>query len=497
MAASTNEAGTTLFRGCDWIVAWDADRQSHVYLRDADLAFSGNEIVHVGPSYAGAADRTVDGRGKMLMPGFVDVHSHPGFEPGWKGMLEELGSPRLGQSSLYEFMPVFNIAPTYARAASRIAVHELLKSGVTTICDYSAPRDGWAEDFEETGIRAVLWASFRAGPWHTRDGHSVEYDLDPARGDKALAEAIKAADAVNQHASSRLSGLFGPAQIDTCTEGQIRSALAAARERNQPIQIHAAQSIVEFQEIVRRTGLTPIGWLDQIGALGPDTVIGHGIFLNDHPWLHYPHADDFARLRDSGAQVAHCPVVFARRGIGLNTLGRYAEAGITVGLGTDSFPHNMLDEMRMACYASRLVAGNFKAASTRQVFDAATIGGARILRRLDIGRLDAGCKADFSVVDMKNPYMQPDYEPVRSLVYSANDRAIRDVFVDGRQVVEGGRVINFDIDADIEQIRCAQSEVITGAPARDWAKREMSELSPRIFPVVTGHSAWAKERFQT
>ncbi|WP_234840409.1 hypothetical protein [Sinorhizobium meliloti] len=97
---------------------------------------------------------------------------------------------------------------------------------------------------------------------------------------------------------------------------------------------------MEFQETVRRYGETPIGWLAKTGALGEDTVIGHGIFLNDHPFLHYPHADDFSLLRDSGAQVAHCRVVFARRGIAMNTLDRYRKAGIRCGIGTDTFPHN-------------------------------------------------------------------------------------------------------------------------------------------------------------
>jgi len=74
--------------------------------------------------------------------------------------------------------------------------------------------------------------------------------------------------------------------------------------------------------------------------------VGHGIFLNDHPQIHYPHGNDFERLRDSGATVAHCPTVFARRGMVMNSIGRYMNAGITVGIGTDTFPHNMLDEIR-------------------------------------------------------------------------------------------------------------------------------------------------------
>ena len=479
----TPRAKITVFRNCAWIVAWDAATQSHCYLQNADFAFCGSDILHVGADFTGEADIEISGRDKMLMPGFVDIHSHPGHEPGWKGMLEELGSKRLGQSSLYEFMPVFDIGPQYARSACRVATAELLKSGVTTICDLAPPREDWVGDYTPTGIRAVLWCMFRSGPWKTRNGHSVEYDLDTARGDRLLQEAVAAADLAGQHPSGLISSYLAPAQIDTCTEGQIMGAIAAARDRGQPIQIHAAQSMVEFHEIVRRTGCTPIEWLDKMGALGPDTVIGHSIFLNDHPWLHWPHGNDFERLAQSGAQVAHCPVVFARRGIAMNTLARYVEAGIPVGICTDSFPHKMLGAVRMDCFSGPIICGSFTAAPTSFAFDAATCVGADIIRRPDLGRLATGCKADFSVVDMKNHYMQPDYDPIRSIVYSANDRAIMHVYVDGRQVVDHGKIIHFDVEEDIEMLRRGQQAVIATASQRDWAGREMHELSPRVYKL--------------
>jgi cytosine/adenosine deaminase-related metal-dependent hydrolase len=84
---------------------------------------------------------------------------------------------------------------------------------------------------------------------------------------------------------------------------------------------------------------------------------------------------------------------------------------------------------------------------------------------------------------MSNPYMQPDYEPIRSLVYSANDRAIKDVYVDGRQVVRNGEVLDFDIREDLEMLRRGQAEAIAAAPQRDWAGRSLEQLSPRVFPV--------------
>jgi 5-methylthioadenosine/S-adenosylhomocysteine deaminase len=363
-----------------------------------------------------------------------------------------------------------------------VARAELLQSGFTTICDLSLARPGWADDLAATGIRAVLCPMFRSAAWRTEDGHSVTYQWDEKAGEKAMQTALETIDRAAQHPSGRVSGILAPSQIDTCTEGLLKEALAEARKRGQAIQLHAAQSLVEFGEITRRHGKTPIEWLDQIGLLGPDLIIAHGIFLNDHPWIQWPHADDFARLKASGAQVAHCPVVFARRGIAFNTLGRYRAAGITCGIGTDTFPHNMIDELRTACYAGRIVAGNFKAVSTEDVFTAATVGGATMLRRPDLGRLAVGAKADFSVVDLKHPYMRPAREPLRSLVYSAGERAIRDVYVDGHQVVRDGRVLTIDVESALDALDKAQAESLQGAPGRDWAKRPVTRMSPPVFP---------------
>ena len=110
---------------------------------------------------------------------------------------------------------------------------------------------------------------------------------------------MKTIDEAIRHPSGRVSAMAGPAQIDTCREGFFKEALQEALKRGIPMQTHACQAVVEFHEMVRRHGKTPIEWLDSIGVLGPDLVIGHGIFLNDHPQIHYPHGNDFERLRES------------------------------------------------------------------------------------------------------------------------------------------------------------------------------------------------------
>jgi 5-methylthioadenosine/S-adenosylhomocysteine deaminase len=113
-----------------------------------------------------------------------------------------------------------------------------------------------------------------------------------------------------------------PAQVDTCTEGLLRDAFSEATRRDLPYQSHASQSLAEFHEIVRRHGKTPIEWLDSLGVLSPRTIIGHGIFLDNHSWTHWSEADDLGALARTGSTVAHCPTVFARRGIALRDFGR-------------------------------------------------------------------------------------------------------------------------------------------------------------------------------
>jgi 5-methylthioadenosine/S-adenosylhomocysteine deaminase len=480
--SASNQSRITHFKNLSTLVAWDAELGSHVYIENADLVMRGNTIVHAGSGYAGPADEVVSGSGLMAMPGLVNVHTHPSSEPGNRGLLEELGSDKLGQSSLYEYMPVFRMGIETAPYANQVAVSEMLLSGVTTFVDMSLPRPGWADVVAATGIRGVLGPMFRSAAWRTTDGHSVEYTWDEDAAEKSFEAALDVADSAINHPSGRLSAMLCPSQVDTCSPGLLKQAQQAARRLGVPMQIHAAQSVVEFSEMTRRHGRTPIEWLDDQGLLNSDLIIGHGIFLNDHRTLYWPHADDFGLLQRSGAHVAHCPTVFVRRGIALSFLGRYLRAGINVGIGTDTFPHNMLDEMRLACYVARLQAGNFRAASTQEVFNAATVNGARMLGRDDIGRLAVGAKADFSLVDLSHPYMRPGREPLRSLIYSAGDRAIRDVYVDGAQLVRNGKLLTIDIENAMQQVERAQAQTIATVAQRDYAGRSIDDMSPRVFP---------------
>ena len=472
---------TTLIKAAELAVAWDASAKAHTYAPDTDIAFTNGTLTFAGRGYEGAADTVIDGRGLMVMPGLVNIHSHPSSEPLNKGFLDEIGSPGLYNSSLYEYMPIFRADAEAVPSCVRVALSELLLSGVTTLADLSMAHPGWLDLLAEAGMRVCVAPMFRSARWFTKNGHVVEYEWDEKAGEKAMEEALRLIERAEQHECGRLFGMVVPAQIDTCSAGLLKESRQEANKRGLSWQVHAAQSVVEFHEITRRHGVTPIGWLDSMGLLGERAIIGHGIFLDDHPSTRWHTETDLKRLAETGTTVAHCPTVFARRGIAMKDLGRYMRNGVNMGIGTDTYPHNMLDEMRLAAYIARTQANSPRTLQTTDVFNAATIGGAKALGRDDIGRLAVGCKADFSLVDIAHPMIRPAYDPVRSLIYAAGDRALKAVFVDGNKVVEDGEVLTIDYRQAAEHLHEAQKRVAANVPKNDWAHRSAEKIAPPTF----------------
>lgn len=479
-------AKTTVIRDARWTIFWNG--KEHVYLCGADVAFTPPLITHVGPHYSGPADREIDGSDRLVMPGLINVHAHMATEPVNKGFRDEVRSPSFWHSPLYEHLYMIEVGAKEALTTVQVAVGELLLSGVTTgvhLGQLQLGVDSGAlyDMLARTGMRIYLGPMFRDARWSTRNGHAVEYVWDVDAGRRDFEKAVLTIEKAQQHPSKRLFGMVCPGQIDTCTSDTIQKAHALAADHDVPLQIHIAQSPNEFHEVVRRTGLTPVAYLSSLGALDHRTVLGHAVFLDHHPWLHWSSRRDLDLVTERGASVAHCPVEFIRRGMALRTLGTYIRKGINVGIGTDTYPHNMLEELRMAAYAARIVGESVDDVTTSEVFQAATVGGARALLRDDIGRLAPGCRADIVLVDLKQRSMMPVREPLRSLIYCGAERAVRDVFVDGEQVVVDGCLAHIDLDSALAEVEAIQERGSKNIKNRDWAGRDLHTLAPMALSI--------------
>jgi cytosine/adenosine deaminase-related metal-dependent hydrolase len=180
----------------------------------------------------------------------------------------------------------------------------------------------------------------------------------------------------------------------------------------------------------------------------------------------------------------YCPLVFARRGLAMHSFDRYREAGINLAMGTDTFPRDIIHEMRVGALVGKLVEGNFLAGNARDLYTAATLGGARLLGRDDLGRLAPGAQADIIVVDFDDLHVGPVNDPIRTLIHAASGAHVERVIVAGRTVVEDRRTVGVNESALLGRVRGINTALRAGIGARDWQERPVDDLLPPTFPTA-------------
>lgn len=474
---------TTVIRSAEWVAAWDQTVGRHCYLQDADVAFSGDSIVHVGPGYTGDADREIDGRGRFVMPGLINIHSHPQHEPAYRGIREEHGRPEMYDTGLYERSQAFGLDDDGCQAAAELAYGELLMSGVTTLADLSSISSWWLDLMARSGLRGFVAPGFASARWYMDSFQELKFNWDEQAGRKAFEAAVDFMAQAEAHPCGRLRGVIYPMQIDTCAEDLLRDCVALAEDTNRPLTTHASQSQVEFLLMAQRHGVSPVKWASSIGLLGPRTTLGHAIFIDEHPSVDWRAREDLALLVDTGTTVAHCPSPFARYGHAMVDFGHYHRAGVNLGFGTDVTPHNLIEEMRLAIILARVMANNIKTTDASMVFHAATVGGATSLLREDLGRIMQGAKADLVIVDTTHPIMRPARDPLKSLIYHGAERAVSTVFVDGELAVENGRVCHLDMADAAGRLEEAQQRMLKDVPSRDFLGRTAEEITPLSLSI--------------
>jgi 5-methylthioadenosine/S-adenosylhomocysteine deaminase len=482
-------AAETLIRNAAWAVVWDAPAGRHAYARGVDIRLAGGRIVALAPHDPSAPPpapgrEVIAGDRLLVLPGLVDVHSHPTTEPGLRGVREDHGVPEQAMTGLFERAQALRLDEAGRAAAMRLAYAELMSAGVTSVVDLSAPFPGWLDSMRESGLRAWAGPGFASAHWGMSAPQSVEWLWTDGAGRAGFRRAQALMDEAERDPSARLSGIVFPAQIDTVEEGLLRDAAALAEETGRPFTTHIAQAVVEVREMIRRHGTTPVQWAAEIGLLTPRSILGHAIFVDEHPSVGWHTARDVALMAERGVAVAHCPTPFARYGEHLRHFGRYAARGVRMAMGTDCAPHNLIEEMRLAILMARNAARDVAAADTAAVFHAATAGGAEALGRPDLGRIAPGAAADLALVDLAHPLMSPPRDPLRALVFHAADRAVRRVIVAGETVFAEDRPTRLDVAEAAGVLAESQARMLRDAGRLDYRGRDGDAIAPLSLPVL-------------
>jgi cytosine/adenosine deaminase-related metal-dependent hydrolase len=321
-----------------------------------------------------------------------------------------------------------------------------------------------------------------SGMTYVRRDRTLDQFWDEPRGLAGLEQALRFFREVDGAHGGLVRGMFAPDRIETCTPALLARTAAASAELNAPVRLHCCQSVYEFELVQRLRGATPLGWLESLGLLTQRTILPHGIYISGHPQVSAKGSQDWQRLTSTGVHIAHCPAVFARTGEALDSFGKYRAAGINLGLGTDTWPPDLLHNMQLGLYLARVVEGGPTKTSIADLYNAATLGGAKALGRDDLGRLAPGAQADIVVFDLQAPHLGPFFDPFKNLLLAGRGTDCRASYIAGRCVMEDFKVLGADMAALQAQADLQFDRLLESHRARAFGQPPRERLFHPVFP---------------
>ncbi len=418
MSESTHEPAR-VFRSA-LVVTQDAERR----VVRADVRVDGGRFSHVGPRAPTEGAEVVDASGYALVPGFINLHTHVAMHP-LRGIADD--------RDLAGFLETLFAVDAHRTEAdvevgARAGVAEMLLGGTTSFLDLYYFEDAVARAVVELGARGFLG-------WAVLDPEMTTQKGRPLDNAAAFIGRWKGHPTVTP--------LVAPQGVYVCGEATWLGARALADREGTLLHYHLSETRKEVADHEAKTGRRPADWLGQIGFLGPRQVAAHAVWLT---------GAEIAGLGRAGVGVAHCMSSNLKLASGgVAPIVELRAASVPVGLGTDSVASNNSLSMFREMHTAGLVQKNHRwdaaALPAPTLLDLATVEAARALGVADeLGSIEVGKRADFSLVRLDHPTLQPARPEaiVSHLAYAASDEAVDSVYVDGRPVVEHRRLVRGD-----------------------------------------------------
>lgn len=483
-----------------WVVGHTSGR--HTLDRSHDVVFEGDEIVYVGPKFEGHVDRTIDATDRLVAPGFIDTHVHSGHRASHRLITDAGRGDYFGQPFLEIAVPkegtridgdVRYLRPEDPGVEAEMELHaqftaaELLRNGVTTFVEYGSQlrvQEALMQQCLALGLRAYLGPGYDSGRWVGDEHGRLKRVITEENGRREFASAMQWIEKNDGAGQGLIRGIVVPREVEACSLDLLRMSREKADEMKLPMATHAAYSIIEFYEVVREHRKTPIEILHELDMLRPTMNIGHGNLPADSVRLNYPGARDLKLMGEAGVSISHCPVNIIRRARVLDSWRRYSELGINISIGSDTYPRDMIMNMRNASYHGKTMSHDYKSATAADVFEAATLNGARSLGRDDLGRLAPGARADIILIDLTargTLRMGPVRDPVKTVVECGVGDDVDTVIVAGAVRMEHGRIPGIDFDALRGRAQAAGERIWANWHKSDPLGRTHDEVCPWSF----------------
>ncbi len=381
----------------------------------------------------------IDATDCLVMPGLINAHAHTAMTL-FRGVSDDLPLKKWLFEKIFPLEKEF-LSPDTVYWGALLGCLEMISSGTTCFADGYFFQDQTAMAADAAGLRGIVAQGI------------IDF---PAPGVPDPEKNIFVGERFIQRWKGKTGlitpGLFCHSPL-TCGERTLLDAKDLSIEYHLPLQIHLSETREEVDQIFLNTGKRPVEYLNRLGLLSEQLIVSHAIHLHD---------EEIDLLAEKGVGVVHVPESNMKLGSGVANVSRMLSRGLDVGLGTDGCSsNNNLDlfcEMDSAAKLSKVFNGDPSNMKAREVLKMATLGGASALGlENEIGSLEKGKRADIIVIDLKNPHLQPVYNPVSTVVYSANGSDVRDVIVNGKILMKGRQFM----DLNPHEIMCKVEEVST------------------------------------
>jgi len=401
--------------------------ETRTVYEDGAIAVQGDTIVAVGSrnelEAKYVASQTVDARGKLLLPGFINGHTHVPMTL-FRGLHDDVTL----NDWLYKYIfpaEKKNVDEEFVRWGTRLAAAEQIRGGVTTFADMYYFEDAVAEETKSAGMRGVLGETF------------IDF---PAPDNKSEAEMLGYTEKFLKkwQGDPLIHAAVAPHSIYTCSQKTLQDAAALARKYHAPILIHTGEMKKEWDDSEKQNGMSPVQYLDKIGILGPDVVSAHCIYVDEA---------DQKTLAQRQVGCVHNPSSNMMLASGVAPVAAMRTAGVAVGLGTDgpagsNNDLDLMEEMDLAAKLAKITQMDPLALNAKAVVEMATIEGARALHmEKEIGSLEAGKKADFIIISLDEPNAVPMYDLYAQLAYALKGSDVETVVIGGRVVMRDRKLL--------------------------------------------------------
>lgn len=434
--------------GADCILSMDDARRE---LKGADIVIEQGRIVSVGHGVAKGLP-SHDATGCVVTPGLVNTHHHL-YQTLTRAV--PAGQDALLFGWLQALYPIWaRLTPEHMFTSAQIGLAELALSGCSLSSDhlYLFPNGARLEDT----IHAAAEVGLRFQP--TRGAMSIgvsDGGLPPdtlvEREADILEDCIRVIDQFHDASPGSMCRVgVAPCSPFSVSRELMRDAALLARDKGVMMHTHLAENDEDVSYSLERFGCRPGAYAESLGWVGPDVWHAHCVKLD---------ASEIALFAETGTGVAHCPCSNCRLGSGIAPVRRMRDDGVPVGLGVDGSASNdagnLVAEARQALLLQRVAMGA-DAMSAREALEIATRGGADVLGRPECGRIAEGCRADIAIWDASGIEAAGSWDPAALLL--AGPTTVRDLFVEGREVVRDGHIQTFDLQSAIaRQNRLAQA----------------------------------------